>query len=84
MTLALEWLRLLLPWLALFGFVIAFYWLIGWARNRRATAFVIGAFFQMILPDPFAERTIEVVQDRKREVVKKQDENGDPPDQQTS
>ncbi len=80
MTMALDWLRELLPWVAVTVLCAGFLWLIAAARRRRATAFVVGAFLQMLLPDPYAERTIEVVQDRKKEVIRKQDENGEPPD----
>lgn len=79
MNMLLDWLRALLPWLFVLGLCAGFIWLVAAARRRRAAAFVVGAFLQMLLPDPYAERTIEVVQDRKKEVVRKQDENGDPP-----
>ncbi|MFZ5843834.1 MAG: hypothetical protein ACOY3E_13160 [Pseudomonadota bacterium] len=75
-----DWLGTLLPWLLVFGLCAGFVWLVAAARRRRATAFVIGAFLQMLLPDPYAERTIEVVQNRKKEVIRKRDENGAPPD----
>lgn len=79
---ALDWLSALLPWLVVTGLCAGFWWLIAAARRRRAAAFMVGAFLQMLLPDPYAERTIEVVQDRKKEVVRKQDEHGEPPDDQ--
>lgn len=79
MAIAMEWLALLLPWAAVVGLCAIGFRLVVQAKARKTAAFVIGAFLQMILPDPYAERTIEVVQDRKKEVVRKQDENGEPP-----
>tara|TARA_B110000091_G_C13675874_1_gene415715 strand:+ start:854 stop:973 length:120 start_codon:yes stop_codon:yes gene_type:complete len=37
----------------------------GWAKNCKAGAIAFGLFFQMFLPDPSAESTIEAVVERK-------------------
>ena len=76
----LNWLVLLSPWVMVAIVCFGFYRLVMKAKAGRATAFVIGAFLQMMLPDPYAERTIEIVQDRKKEVIKQQGENGAPPE----
>lgn len=51
----------LAPWLAfcLFAFLAKF--LISFARKRRSVAVAFGVFFQMFLPDPMVEKTIETV-----------------------
>ncbi len=38
---------------------------------------MFGILVQMIMPDPYAERTVEIVQEDKKETKKQQDENGD-------
>lgn len=79
MTTLLSWLGLLFPWTVAAIVCLIFYRLVMKAKAGKATAFVIGAFLQMMLPDPYAERTIEIVQDRKKEVIKQQREDGAPP-----
>lgn len=46
--------------------------LVNWAKQRKAAAVVFGAAVQMLLPDPYAERTIKIVQERKKETRKEQ------------
>jgi hypothetical protein len=41
-----------------------------------------GIFAQMFLPDPKAQQTIEAIAERKQEVKKQQDENGEPKEDQ--
>jgi len=48
--------------------------LIRWARTQHVRAFAFGAIIQMFLPDPYAERTIKIVQEAKKEVKEKEDE----------
>lgn len=71
-------LRPLLPWLTLLILFYGFTKLYAWARGRKTGAFVFGALTQMLLPDPYAERTLKIVQERKQETRREQDENGDP------
>ena len=70
--------QLIKPWLFFVAFICLCIKMAGWARNRRAGAIAFGLFFQMILPDPSAKVTIEAVVERKQEVKKQQDENGEP------
>lgn len=65
------------PWLLFFGFIWLCIKMVAWAKNRKSGAIAFGLFFQMILPDPSAENTIKAVVERKQEVKKQQDENGD-------
>lgn len=76
-TLIILW-QLMKPWLCFVVFIYLCIKMIGWAKNRKAGAIAFGLFFQMILPDPSAETTIKAVAERKQEVKKQQDENGDP------
>lgn len=55
--------------------------MIGWAKNRKAGAIAFGLFFQMILPDPSAEKTIQAVAERKQEVKKQQEGDTEPKDE---
>jgi hypothetical protein len=71
-------LHVLKPWLSFIVFICLCIKMTGWAKNRKAGAIAFGLFFQMILPDPCAQSTIEAVAERKQEVKKQQDENGDP------
>ena len=56
----------------------------GWAKNRKAGAMAFGLFFQMILPDPNAETTIQAVAERKQEVKKQQEGDAAPKDEDDS
>lgn len=63
------------------GFVVFIYLcikMIGWARNRKAGAIAFGLFFQMILPDPSAQTTMEAVVERKEGVKKQQGGDKEP------
>ena len=73
-------LHVMKPWLSFIVFIFLCIKMAGWAKNRKAGAIAFGLFFQMILPDPCAQSTIEAVVERKQEVKKQQDENGDPLD----
>lgn len=53
----------------------------GWAKNRKAGAIAFGLFFQMVLPDPNAQTTIEAVAERKQEVKKHQEGDKEPKDE---
>ena len=71
-------LHVMKPWLSFGVFIYLCVKMTGWAKNRKAGAIAFGMFFQMILPDPCAQSTIEAVAERKQEVKKQQDENGEP------
>ena len=71
-------LHVMKPWLSFGVFIYLCVKMTGWAKNRKAGAIAFGLFFQMILPDPCAQSTIEAVVERKQEVKKQQGENGDP------
>jgi hypothetical protein len=74
-----ELFQLYLPWIVLAGIIFTFIRLFKWARNKKTGAFIFAALIQMMMPDPYAERTIQVVQEEKQDIKKGQDENGDPP-----
>lgn len=70
-----ELIRLFLPWLTLIVILLVFAKLFSWAKNKKTGAFVFGALVQMFSPDPYAERTIEVVQEDKKQVAGKSQED---------
>ncbi len=70
-TLIILW-HLLKPRLCFVTFIYLCIKMTGWAKNRKAGAIAFGLFFQMILPDPSAQSTIEAVVERKQEVKKQQ------------
>ena len=79
MTLLDDLFLIYLPWIVFAAVIFTFVRLFKWARNKKTGAFIFAAFIQMLMPDPYAERTIQVVQEEKKAVKKEQDENGDPP-----
>ncbi len=56
-----------LPWV-IFLFIIYFIplKLMHWARRQAKAAFLFGSLMQIMLPDPYAERTVKVVQEVKQ------------------
>ena len=68
-----ENLEIIWPWLLLLAVIFVFRMLFGWAKNRKTGAVVFGALVQMVMPDPYAERTIKVVQEEKKESKKETD-----------
>jgi len=68
---------LFLPWLIFFGLVLIFKKLFSLAKKQKAGAIIFGALIQMMMPDPYAERTVKVVQEDKKTIKKEQDENED-------
>ena len=73
-----ELIQMYTPWIALLGVIFTFIRLYKWTRNKKTGAFIFGMLVQMIMPDPFAERTIEVVQQEKKATKKERDETGEP------
>lgn len=71
-------LAVVMPWLFFVLFILLCVKLVSWARQRRTSAIALGVLVQMFIPDPKAQITIEAVAERKQEVKKQQDENGDP------
>ncbi|WP_340678173.1 hypothetical protein [Paraglaciecola sp.] len=71
-------LAVIMPWLFFVLFILLCVKLVSWARQRRTSAIALGVLVQMFIPDPKAQITIEAVAERKQEVKKQQDENGDP------
>ncbi len=65
---------LLFPWFSLLVLIVLAKVLIKWARAQHVGAFAFGAIIQMLLPDPYAERTIKIVQEAKKEVKEKENE----------
>ena len=70
-----------MPWFVFLIFVLLCFKMTGWAKNRKAGAIAFGLFFQMILPDPCAQSTIEAVAERKQEVKKQQEGDKRPKDE---
>ena len=68
-------LMILWPWLLVILVAFVFLKLLGWAKNRKTGALVFAALVQMVMPDPYAERTIKVVQEDKKETKKEVDGN---------
>lgn len=71
-------LHVMKPWMSFVVFIYLCIKMTGWAKNRKAGAIAFGLFFQMILPDPSAESTIEAVVERKQEVKKQQAGDAEP------
>lgn len=74
----IESLIALWPWLLLIFVALFFLELISWAKNRKTGALVFGSLIQMIMPDPYAERTIEIVLQEKKETNKETDGDSQP------
>ncbi|MBV1909041.1 MAG: hypothetical protein KUG78_06935 [Kangiellaceae bacterium] len=65
-----------LPWIAIAVLILVFGKLLFWAKNKKTGAIVFGVLIQMIMPEPYAERTIKVVQEEKK-VSKEKEQEGD-------
>ncbi len=61
------------PWLVVGILILTFYWLTKWAKNKKTGAVIFAAMIHMFLPDPFSERTVEVVQQERKADDKEQD-----------
>jgi len=68
-----------LPWLLFIALVLLCINMIRWAKKRKMGAIAFGLLVQILIPDPKAQITIEAVVERKQEVKKQQQENGEPP-----
>lgn len=68
----------LLPWGIFLTFIFMAINLVKWAKKRRSSAYVFGAVVQMLLPDPYVERTIKLVQEDKKVVKKQKESEGEP------
>jgi len=78
MTLSFDQLAtLLLPWGFLLLVILIGYQLVSWARKQRSGAYIFGALVQMLLPDPYIERTIQVIQENKKTNKKRQQNEGE-------
>jgi len=78
MTEATAFIQPIIPWIIFGLLVLCFTQLFRWAKKRKTGAVVFMSMVQMLMPDPYAERTIKTVQDEKKTTKKEQDENGDP------
>ena len=71
-----------LPWLIFLvvGFIVvmAGKLLLSWAKYRRAGAMIFGVLVQMFIPDPYVQRTIEIMVIENKIVKKHHKENGQP------
>ena len=81
MDILIELCGVLLPWLCFLGFIYFCVKMTGWVKNRKAGAIAFGLFFQMILPDPSAQTTIEAVAERKQAIKKQQEGDKEPKDE---
>ena len=68
----------LLPWIILLLIILFARLLLKWAKAQHTGAYVFGAMVQTLLPDPYVERTIQAVQNNKKEVRKAQESDGEP------
>tara|TARA_R110002167_G_scaffold37625_2_gene117813 strand:- start:3642 stop:3899 length:258 start_codon:yes stop_codon:yes gene_type:complete len=66
------------PWIVFLIFIWLCLKLVTLARKRKGVALAFGIFAQMFLPDPKVEQTIEAIVQRKEDIKKQQDENGEP------
>ena len=66
------------PWLFFLAVIFVFYKLFSWAKNKKTRALVFGILTQMFMPDPYVERTVQVVQEDKKESKQAEDDSGDP------
>jgi len=73
----------LFPWAILVISILLARVLFKWAKAQKIGAYVFGSFAQMFLPDPYAERTIKVVQENKQQVKKQKENQGEPVDETT-
>jgi cell shape-determining protein MreD len=62
---------LLSPFFCLLVLIAIAIKLVKWAKRQVVAAVIVGALFQVILPDPLAEVTIETVQIVREEHQKK-------------
>lgn len=69
---------ILLPWGIFLAFIFIAINLVKWAKKPRSSAYVFGAMVQMLLPDPYVERTIKLVQEDKKVVKKQKESEGEP------
>ena len=67
----------LLPWIILLLLFLFARLLLKWAKAQHTGAYVFGAMVQTMLPDPYVERTIQVVQENKKEVKKQKEHDGE-------
>ena len=69
-------LSVLLVYAAPFAFFLLFALcmpnLIKAAKKQKALAFALGSLIQMVIPDPYAERTIKIVAEQKQQKTKKE------------
>lgn len=68
----------LLPWGIFLAFILIAISMVKWAKKRCSSAYVFGAMVQMLLPDPYVERTIKLVQEDKKVVKKQKESEGEP------
>jgi len=69
---------ILLPWgIIMLIFFIGFK-LVSWAKKQNSAAYVFGAMVQMLVPDPYVERTIQLVQDNKKTAQKQKEREREP------
>jgi hypothetical protein len=72
-----ELIQLFMPWFAFVGLLFTFVRLYCWARNKKKGAFIFGMLMQMMMPDPYVERTIKVVQCETKQEDKKNKQTSD-------
>ncbi len=58
------------PWLLFLIMIIVFRQLFSWAKNKKTGALVFCILTQMFMPDPYVEKTVQIVQEKKKESKK--------------
>ena len=78
MSTVIDFLQPFYAWLYFLVIILIFVKLFGWAKNKKTGALVFGILIQMFTPDPYVERTVQVVQEDKKESKQAEDDSGDP------
>lgn len=65
-----------LPWTIVFILAMIASKLMKSAKKRRGTAIAFGAVVQMLTPDPYAERNIEMMVIEKKQQKKQEEDMG--------
>ncbi|MFT5759109.1 MAG: hypothetical protein ACI9LM_003863 [Alteromonadaceae bacterium] len=68
-----------LPWVIVFILALIASKLMKSAKKRQGSAVAFGALVQMLTPDPYAERTIEMMVVEKKQIKKQEEGTGELP-----
>jgi len=74
-----EFFLIFLPWFIFLILALVAVKLVKSAKGRAGIAVSFGALVQIFSPDPYVERTIEMMTIERKAPKKQQDESGEPP-----